>query len=222
MDERYEATASAEVSPVIPIRELDRLRSAAGLPELEEGSDTPFLPGGHPALAELSERAARARGLPPPDMDDVRVIDTDRELVFPKYKEPERRLKVKVEGADPEATAMLANAVLEAYLAEQERVLVEGLRTARATLLRAATPRLRRAAPPLRLEAAEAAEIGVRLKGGLSTTDVRRAETPSEPILPHVARDTIVALIVGALVGLLLIRRRRPAQAAPAPAASAS
>ena len=222
IDDRYEATASARIQPAIPPSEIDRLRATAGLPRLDDPA-TPFLPRGRDVLEDIVRRSARRLAMEPPSTDGLRVIDTEEELVFPKYKEPERRLKVKAQAGDDVAAARLANVVLRDYLDERERRLAAALRATRRRLLDASNPRLRGAPRPLVREAAEAVDITIALQSGLSVARVQRARAPAEPILPNVARDTIVAALIGALLGWLAAHARRTRQTTPArEAASAS
>ena len=222
IDDRYEATASGRIQPAIPPGAVDRLRATAGLSRLNEDPATPFLPGGRDSLEDIVQRSARRLAIQRPSTDQVRAIDTEAELVLPKYKEPERRLKVKAQAGDSVAAARLTNAVLRNYFHERERQLIAGLRATRRRLLDASIPRLRRASRPLLREAVEAVEIAIELESGLSITHVQRARAPAEPILPNVARDTIVAALIGALLGWLVAHARRTRQTTPGRAAASA
>ena len=223
VDKVYEATASGHIESVLPPAEVDRLRATAGLPSLNDHSVTPFLPGGPTTLDAIVRRASsKLRLRPPAQVEDVRVIDTERELVFQKFKEPVRQLKVKARQPDPATASRLADTVLDLYLIERERAVIESLREARRRLAQASTPALRRASTPLRLEAVEAADIAIRLGGGLFLGRRRPALPPEEPILPHPLRDGLVAAAIGLIASALALRRRQGSQARPGFTATAS
>ena len=202
IDEQYQATASGQIEPLTPLAEVDRFRAVAGLPPIEDDPRTPFLPGGEAALARIVATSARNLGLAaPPDLDEVTVIDTESELVLPKYKEATRRLKIKVRDEDPGRAARLADEILDSYVRERERAVLDGLRRARARLAQGDLPRP--ASQALRAEAVEAVDIALRLGGGVVIEPRQAARPPAEPILPHVARDGLVAALIGALLGCL-------------------
>jgi hypothetical protein len=202
----YEATASVRISPSISPEEIDRLREGAGQERVLGHPERPLIPAGLGAF----ERALRSanRELPADERleaGEARVLDTATELVFPKFMEPERRLKVKALARSPEQAAAAATALLDAYLEEHDRAWSVVLADTRRRLLERAAAAEGPAQPRL-VEAADAVALVTRLDYGLTTSERQPARPPSEPLYPNVFRNALVAGLIGLLAGVLLAR----------------
>ena len=223
IDSRYEATASARVQVLFGSDQVASFRSLGGLPAITPAADSPLFPGGASALRRVAARTAQRVGGAPLEPDAVRVIDTRAQLLPAVFTEPIHRLKVKAVAEQPEAAARTANAYLTEYLRERDRLIDRQLTEARSRLSISSSRGLSGISPAGRAELIEAADIAGELHGGVLTYGVVPASAPTEPISPRPLRDTIVAALIGGLVGWLVTRGggvtlRRAARRAPASA----
>jgi hypothetical protein len=211
-DSRYEATASTRLQILFGDDQVSGLRSFAGLPQVTAPTTSPLLPFGAASLARIEARTAGRVSGASSGSEDVRVIDTAAELGVTKFSDAGvRLLKAKAVADDPDQAARLANVYLSEYIRERSRSIHRLLSEAGARFEAGATPSLERITPASRRELLDAIDIAGSLDGGVLTYHLVPATPPDRRISPKPVRDTIVAALIGALLGWLVGQLRVPA-----------
>ena len=196
IDPVYQVKASAKVRPITGNDDLlGVLRIKDPRFNLRTSEQVPFLPQPGRSL----DRIAAASG--------ARLQDV--ELVVPVSRDGSTRLTVIVRRPDPEQAARDANALLGEFIAYRRRWYAGELRMVGRYLgyklrLRQAGERNFPSGPPDPAEGRDAARILLRLERG-TLGPARLASAPADPISPHRARDTVVAALIGGLVGWLAV-----------------
>jgi hypothetical protein len=210
IDSRYQTKASATVGGVLGMDDTLRVMRLDD-PKYDLGLDdsAPLMPKADRSLARITERvAAELGGLEVETLEeDVDIVDTYGGSVFPRFKEPRRRLKIVARADDPRIAARIADAFLGEYLAYRRswyernftRVL-DGLEERLAELPK--RPRLFPGTPVLLRESIAAAELTMDLERGVFG-GVTAAPVPNDALTPRPWRDVLVALLAGGLLGWL-------------------
>ncbi len=123
-----------------------------------------------------------------------------------------REIRIVVRDHDRDASRRLANEVTTGVVARRDKLVATQLTNARAELplvaaLALRSPRLRREVAVLRKRIAALKQLRTVQGGGLSV--LRLAPTPSKPVAPRVARDVIVAVMLGLLMGFSIHEAKR-------------
>lgn len=119
----YQAAASVRINPLVGVREIDRLRAAAGLDQVEERQDLPFIPADRGVFERVLRRVNRElRPAEPLDEDDATVSDSQSLLVLEHFKPPLRRLTATARATSRAEAARAANLILSVYLDERRRI----------------------------------------------------------------------------------------------------
>ena len=208
IEPRYETKASAGVTELLGLDDTLRVMQLEDSDaDLNLDGGAPLVPKGRRALATVRARtAARLENVTAVTLrEDVDVIDTAGTVLFPRFKERPRRLKVVAQADDAKMAARIATVFLDEYLAYRQAWYEQEFGSALGHLRR----RLRETPPRprvLRGIRARAQEVidGTRLTLRIEQGTFHRATAapvPDDPLTPRPLRDVLVAGFVGALLG---------------------